>query len=189
MEREEVLKLISEVLNSREKENKNMDANYSRTNIDDFLTVRGFGGYGYGGGGYGGGGSLYTGNNVLAADAHADGSGRGENIKANRHFAAYGHAKLSDEHDTIERNAQFHQLFEQNSDNAMGAERRFLALNNQIADNAAKAAECCCKLGKEIAEVKTDLVALNKDTVIEGLKSQLLDAKFDALNGNGHGRK
>ncbi len=176
--------------NGNNNNNDKGDYDMNRTNIDDFLTVRGFGGYGYGGGGYGGGGgSLYTGNNVLAADAHADGSGRGENIKANRHFAAYGHSRLSDEHDTIERNAQFHQIFEQNANAAMGAERRFISLSEKISENAAKAAECCCKLGKEIAEVKTDLVALNKDTVIEGLKSQLLDAKFDAINDNGHGRK
>lgn len=149
--------------------------NYNRTNIDDFLTVRGFGGYGgYGGGGYGGGG--YGGHGgILREDTHADGTGRGENIKANRHAIYEGHNLLSREHGEIERNAQFHQLFEQIANSNMGAERRFGDLQRQLCDNALEALKCCCENKEAIALTRSDLTGLIKDTTIENLKSDKAD--------------
>lgn len=148
--------------------------NMNRTNIDDFLTVRGFGGYGYGGGGYGGGG--YGGHGgILREDAHADGTGRGESIKANRHAIYEGHNLLSREHSEIERNAQFHQLFEQIANSNMGNERRFGDLQKQLCDNALEAARCCCENREKIGAVESSLTGLIKDTTIENLKSDKAD--------------
>ncbi len=138
----------------------NMEGNYGRTNIDDFLTVRGFGGYGggYGGGGYGGHGG------VLREDAHADGTGRGENIKCNRDVMRDGHMFLSREHQDIVRNDQFSET-----------SRQIGTLQGSIADAKAEAARCCCEAKTLTLETKADLTNLINGTTIEGLKADKAD--------------
>lgn len=192
MEAEEIRKLINEIL--KEKEKNNMDANYSRTNIDDFLTVRGFGGYGGGYGGYGGGGGggIYTGNQTLGALAHADGTGTGENVKANRQFVEYGHAKLSREHEDIVRNDQFHLLSRENSDIRM-----------LISANAREASECCCKNREEMQKGFSDIKEKILQTSLDEANQKLVSCEAARGNenqtavllaailgdGNDHGRK
>jgi len=77
MDTKEIKELADLIVNELKKGgNNDMPNDYSRTNIDDFLTVRGFGGYGYGGGGGGYGGGGYGGHGgILREDAHADGTG------------------------------------------------------------------------------------------------------------------
>ncbi|MCK5601219.1 hypothetical protein KAR91_05100 [Candidatus Pacearchaeota archaeon] len=161
--------IAEKILKKLNNRGENNMENVSRTNIDDFLTVRGFGGYGYGGGGYGGGG--YGGHGgILREDAHADGTGRGENIKCNRDVIRDGHTFLSREHQDIVRNDQFAET-----------SRQISGLQGSIADAKAEAARCCCEAKTLTLETKADLTNLINGATIESLKSDKSDAHNTAV--------
>lgn len=146
----------------------------SRTNIDDFLTVRGFGGgYGYGGGygGGGGGGSLYTGNNVLAAEAHANGTALKEAVDCNSRQFLSGLDRVSDQAEETRRLMSFESVNKNITDSEFRGLDRQRDLERILNQNSKDAAECCCDTQKAIAEAAKDAAKCCCDAQLEAQKN------------------
>lgn len=170
--------------------------NNNDVDINSLLLARGFGGFGLGGGygrGYGGGGGgLYTGNNVLAAHAHADGTAIKEGIDCNQVITRDGQLRLSREHEDIVRNDQFHLLSRENSDIRM-----------LISANAREAADCCCKNREEMQKGFAEINSKILQTSLDEANQKLVSCEAARVNenqtatllaailgdGGGHGRK
>jgi hypothetical protein len=174
-----------------------------RADIDDLLAFRGLGGagvlgFGYGGGyGQGGGGSLYHGNNSLAAEAHADGTARGENIKANRALVSQGLDRISDNFEATFRGMQFSELSREHVD----LERRLNDSNRDTTAiiNALRAemAKCCCESKLLATENKSEILAAISVEAKDTLNRELAAANAELIHlrtvnalgdKDGHGR-
>ncbi len=171
-----------------------------RTNIDDFLTVRGFGGYGYGGGGYGGGGygGGHTGDSYLSAKAHAEGTGVTANILANRALSSQGLDRLSEGFEATFRSMQFNNLSKEHNDLERRVNDQNAALIGTLNDVSREAAKCCCeaKLLAETnkCEILSAIAAESKDTInreLAAANAELIHLRtVNALDDkDGHGRR
>jgi hypothetical protein len=168
----DVNKTHAEGMYKNEKENDSMDN--SRTNIDDFLTVRGFGGYG---GGYGGGGhGSFSGPTANAIRTDNVGVTVSREADCTRDLNKEVAERFNNSTETLIRNIQF-----QNQNDAITTLGRDLK-NSQIeALNAAHAnsvesLKCCCEGRVERAENKAEILAGQKDIIIEGLRRDLASA-------------
>ncbi len=171
-----------------------------RTNIDDFLTVRGFGGYGYGGGGYGGSGygGGHTGDSFLSAKSHAEGTAIGANILANRDIDAISHRDLSRDLDKSFRTMEHDNLSREHVDLERRVNDQNAALIGTMNDLRAEAAKCCCEAKllaeKNKCEILTAIAAESKDTInreLAAANAELIHLRtINALDDkDGHGRR
>ena len=135
--------------------------NDGRTNIDDFLTVRGFGG-GYGGYGYGGGGQGHGG--VYGTRESFNGTVDVALLNANRRENAQEHTAI----------------IAQGRDNAVNA--RFTNIEKALCDARTEAATCCCENKAAIANSKAEVLTEIKNTTISGLQSELLACRTGNSN-------
>ncbi|MCK5611264.1 hypothetical protein KAR91_55855 [Candidatus Pacearchaeota archaeon] len=184
------------------------------------LLYGGGGGYGRGGGigvGYGGGGGyggsmLHAGNSVLAAEAHADGSGRGENIKANRDFSTIGFNSITSDNRESRIQDSFRDLFRNNADDSRRNDDKFAeverrsddrtaAVLGQINDHRAESTNSIhraevsslknhCEVKEKIAECCCEtqkLIVSSETRLTERLLNQTIAeqaSKLDAAQGN-----
>ena len=162
----------------------------TRTNIDDFLTVRGFGGYGYGGGYGGGGGSLYTGNNVLAAKAHAEGTGIGENIKSNRFLMDRGMESIRDSFENAQRDRQFSNLSKEHTDLERRVNDQNAAMVATLNDVRSESAACCCETQKLILAENGKTREEFQKSLLESANARVTQLETIAAikESGGHGR-
>jgi hypothetical protein len=142
----------------------NGDTNMDRTNIDDFLTVRGFGG-GWGLGGWGGGGQgvfASPGANAVRLNRNAEIT-KSEN-SCNRHLFGQALDQIQNSFENQTRAGEFQQvcnkLAEVGSsitDNQFRAELRsadkatFIGIDQKLD----KLADCCCEQKVEAAKAET----------------------------------
>lgn len=146
-----------------------------RTNIDDFLTVRGFGGGygGYMGGGYGpsaGIGASYAG---LGSIQHG--------IECNRDIYQSGNQTVLTGIENLERANSFNRLCDKLSDQNTVIGQNMLQLTRDQNDARAEAAKCCCDIKVQAANDKAELKADIKELEVSRLKDELSKAR-DANN-------
>lgn len=160
------------------------------------LLSGGYGGYGIGVGGRGGysGGSLYTGNNVLAAEAHADGTARGAlgkhtlDMISNQgdRFEDAARAKdFSDLRMAISNTREI--LSREINDNRVEAIRvagdNRVELTKSLSDIAKENAKCCCETQKLIIAENSKTRELMQTDAIRTAEREL-DACRSKNNSN-----
>lgn len=159
---------MNDKLNQYPEEGETMADNNFGTN--DIITGRGLGigGFGYGAG-YGGGG-MYPGNNVLAANAHADGTAVKTAIDCGMKATAAGLDRTADQAEETRRVLAFDNINKNITDGEFRSSDRLTAVNKNITDSefrsldrqrdtdktlaamAAANALCCCDTQKAIAD-------------------------------------
>ena len=145
----------------------------TRTNIDDFLTVRGFGG-GYGGyGGYGGGGGYghggsgyYASPGANAVRINRNAEKIGDQADCTRTILGKGLDSVRDNFENLMRANDHQGLVKAISDSEFRGSDRLRDLERIVNGNAKDAAECCC-------ELRALITAENARTREEMLKSAL----------------
>lgn len=129
------------------------------------------GGGGCGGIGVGGRGGLCYGNDVLAANAHADGTAVKEGIDCNAKMCAAGLDRISDQAEESRRSSQFTSI----TDNMFRAELRggdrLRDVEREMNANARVAAQCCCDTQKAIAEAAKEAALCCCDAKLEACKN------------------
>lgn len=163
---------------------KNLEENNmpeTRTNIDDFLTVRGFGG----GGGWGGGGYGFGGNG--GRDSFAGPSANAVRINANarqiegqsdctRRILGSEIRGVNSSLENLERNSQFSNLKDQLSTQGRDLKDFELSAVAQNKADAIEALKCCCAGQLTASENKAEILTGQKDIIIEGLRRDLATA-------------
>lgn len=182
-------------------EENSMENNYGSVNPSELATLSllsggGYGGYGIGVGGRGGygGGSLYTGNNVLAAEAHADGTARGAlgkhtldmiSNQGDRFEDAARAKEFSDMRMAISNTRET--LSREISDNRVEAIRiagdNRVELTKSLSDIAKENAKCCCETQKLVIAENSKTRELIKDNALRSAEREL-DACRSKNNSN-----
>jgi len=123
---------------------------------NDIITGRGLGIGGFGYGGYGSGGYMQAGNSMLAANAHADGTGLGRTVECNGRSQAAQLDRLSDQNEETRRILQNDEIRKDISDfrlqDAITDGQQNLAMADRLAAMSAAQAKCCCDI--ELSIVK-----------------------------------
>lgn len=168
-----------------EMENENMEN--TRTNIDDFLTVRGFGGYGAGYG-FGGGQGMYPGNSMLAAGAHADGTALKTAVDCNASSSAAALDRISAQNEETRRINSFDSIRDGMFQSELRNGDRLRDVERLMVDGQKEAAKCCCDLSKEVAETKSALLLQSCEdkseilAAIAGSESRAVERSLNAAN-------
>jgi len=115
---------------------------------NDIITGRGLGIGGFGYGGYGSGGYLQAGNSVLAANAHADGTGVGKMVECNGNAQSAQLDRLSGQNEETRRILQNDETRKDIADlrlqNAVTSGQKDLFFSDKLSTMAAANAKCCC---------------------------------------------
>ena len=146
--------------------------------VNDLLLARGVGGGygggfggGFGGGGYGMGGGMYAGNNVLAAEAHANGTATNAHLT---NLAAETRLSFDNSREVARESRNIDQ-FGRVTDNQFRAELRgadqIADLTREVASNARVMDKCCCDTNKAIADAAKEAALCCCDAKLEACKS------------------
>lgn len=180
-------------MNNENMEGQDMD---NRTNIDDFLTVRGFGG------GYWGGNGMGVNGPVFQHSVDDVKSKIGSEGQCNRDIFTGQLRNVFDAFENQTRANEFNRVCDKlsnidsrNTDNQFRAELRtndrIAALQAEVTQNAKDAALCCCKLEAQAEKNKAELSALiikeNSQTRNEILTDNLAQARAEIARLKSHG--
>lgn len=128
-------------------------------------------GAGAGMGGYGYGQGLQVGNSVLAANAHADGTGTGNNVRNLAELTRFGFDSNQEQIRETRTIDQFNGI----RDNQFRAELRgsdqVSALARDVANNAREMDKTCCTLQQSIADAAKDAAQCCCDAKLEACKN------------------